>query len=259
MYAGQTLFAQLIALVPWTTFATAGWGGVAAVPRERVAELRGAPTAATAFAHLTCRGSLRDIGTCVPAQAANTLVTWAFVSEVRALTVGSEANGERGTRQHPQLASARGTRLYQARKLCAGERTSGMGLENTVYALDSTAHRSLLVGVRHGHISDRRTRTVEPCIPCSSLRGRILRALAVARTASCTTCTGRHAQGTRGWCHLRHGSSVYRLGCLQRGRRLFRDPRQDQSQCPIEFIRRPPICTGGCDCRPNHRTGRHPQ
>ena len=68
MYAGQTLFAQLMDFVPWTTFARL-------VGRHcgdhRVRTLSCAEQyRAMAFAQLTYRESLRDIETCLSAQAA---------------------------------------------------------------------------------------------------------------------------------------------------------------------------------------------
>ena len=68
MYAGQTLFAQLMEFVPWTTFARL-------VERycgdHRVRTLTCAEQyRAMAFAQLSYRESLRDIETCLSAQTA---------------------------------------------------------------------------------------------------------------------------------------------------------------------------------------------
>ena len=63
MYAGQTLFAQLMEFVPWTTFArlVERYGG-----DHRVRTLACAGQyRAMAFAQLTYRESLRDIETCL--------------------------------------------------------------------------------------------------------------------------------------------------------------------------------------------------
>lgn len=84
MYAGQTLFAQLMDFVPWTTFARL-------VGRHcgdhRVRTLTCAEQyRAMAFAQLTYRESLRDIETCLSAQAAK-LYHMGFREPVRRSTL----------------------------------------------------------------------------------------------------------------------------------------------------------------------------
>jgi hypothetical protein len=68
MYTGQTLFAQLMEFVPWTTFTrlVERYGGDHRVRTLSCAE----QYRAMAFAQLTYRESLRDIETCLSAQTA---------------------------------------------------------------------------------------------------------------------------------------------------------------------------------------------
>ena len=130
MYAGQTLFAQLMEFVPWTTFARL-------VERycgdHRVRTLTCAEQyRAMAFAQLTYRESLRDIETCLSAQTAK-LYHMGFREPVRRSTL-ADANETRDWRIYAALAQ---TLIVQARKLYAGE-DLGLDLKNTVYVLDST-------------------------------------------------------------------------------------------------------------------------
>ena len=130
MYAGQTLFAQLMEFVPWTTFARL-------VERycgdHRVRTLTcGEQYRAMAFAQLTYRESLRDIETCLSAQTAK-LYHMGFREPVRRSTL-ADANETRDWRIYAALAQ---TLIVQARKLYAGE-DLGLDLKNTVYVLDST-------------------------------------------------------------------------------------------------------------------------
>ena len=130
MYAGQTLFAQLMEFVPWTTFARL-------VERycgdHRVRTLTCAEQyRAMAFVQLTYRESLRDIETCLSAQTAK-LYHMGFREPVRRSTL-ADANETRDWRIYAALAQ---TLIVQARKLYAGE-DLGLDLKDTVYALDST-------------------------------------------------------------------------------------------------------------------------
>ena len=130
MYAGQTLFAQLMEFVPWTTFARL-------VERycgdHRVRTLTCAEQyRAMAFAQLTYRESLRDIETCLSAQTAK-LYHMGFREPVRRSTL-ADANETRDWRIYAALAQ---TLIVQARKLYAGE-DLGLDRKNTVYVLDST-------------------------------------------------------------------------------------------------------------------------
>ena len=130
MYAGQTLFAQLMEFVPWTTFArlVERYGGDHRVRTLTCAE----QYRAMAFAQLTYRESLRDIEACLSAQAAK-LYHMGFREPVRRSTL-ADANETRDWRIYAALAQ---TLIVQARKLYAGE-DLGLDLKNTVYALDST-------------------------------------------------------------------------------------------------------------------------
>jgi hypothetical protein len=130
MYVGQTLFAQLMEFVPWTTFArlVERYGGDHRVRTLTCAE----QYRAMAFAQLTYRESLRDIETCLSAQTAK-LYHMGFREPVRRSTL-ADANETRDWRIYAALAQ---TLIARARKLYAGE-DLGLDLKNTVYALDST-------------------------------------------------------------------------------------------------------------------------
>src|SRR4030088_662023 len=130
MYTGKTLFAQLMDFLPWTTFAriVERYGGDRYVKSLRCAE----HFRVMAFAQLTYRESLRDIETCLSAQAAK-LYHMGFREPVRRSTL-ADANETRDWRIYAALAQ---TLIAQARKLYAGE-DLGLHLKNTVYALDST-------------------------------------------------------------------------------------------------------------------------
>jgi len=130
MYTGQTLFAQLMEFVPWTTFTrlVERYAGDHRVRTLTCAE----QYRAMAFAQLTYRESLRDIETCLSGQAAK-LYHMGFREPVRRSTL-ADANETRDWRIYAALAQ---TLIVRARKLYAGE-DLGLDLKNTVYALDST-------------------------------------------------------------------------------------------------------------------------
>ena len=130
MNTGKTLFAQLMDFIPWSTFTRL-------VDRYdgdlRVRTLTcGEQYRAMAFAQLTYRESLRDIETCLSAQAGK-LYAMGFREPVRRSTL-ADANETRDWRIHAELAQRL---IAQARKLYADE-DLGLDLKNTVYALDST-------------------------------------------------------------------------------------------------------------------------
>jgi hypothetical protein len=130
MYAGKTLFAQLMDFLPWKTFSriVARYDG-----DSRVRTLScGEQYRAMAFAQLTYRESLRDIETCLSVQASK-LYHMGFTEPVRRSTL-ADANEARDWRVHAELAQRL---IAQARKLYAGEEL-GLDLTNSVYALDST-------------------------------------------------------------------------------------------------------------------------
>ena len=130
MNTGKTLFAQLMDFLPWSTFARLvacynGDRGVRALPCTE--QYR-----AMAFAQLTYRESLRDIETCLAAQAPK-LYHMGFREPVRRSTL-ADANEMRDWRIYAGFAQRL---IAQARKLYANE-DLGLELTNTVYALDST-------------------------------------------------------------------------------------------------------------------------
>ena len=130
MYAGKTLFAQMMDFLPWTTFAriVERYGG-----NHRVRTL---PCAehfrVLAFAQLTYRESLRDIEAVLVAQSAK-LYHMGIRSAVKRSTL-ADANERRDWRIFAEFAQRL---IAQARRLYA-EEDLGLELSNTVYALDST-------------------------------------------------------------------------------------------------------------------------
>jgi hypothetical protein len=130
MHTGQTLFAQLMDLLPWTTFAriVERYGGDRYVKSLRCAE----HFRVMAFAQLTYRESLRDIEACLSAQTSK-LYHMGFRAPIRRATL-SDANEARDWRMYADFAQVL---IRQARKLYAAE-SLGMELGETVYALDST-------------------------------------------------------------------------------------------------------------------------
>ena len=130
MYAGKTLFAQLMDFVPWSTFArlVARYGGDARVRKLDCTE----QYRVMAFAQLTYRESLRDIEVCLTAQSGK--LYHMGLPEKLARSTLADANETRDWRIYAELAQRL---IAQARKLYAGD-SLGLDLDNTVYALDST-------------------------------------------------------------------------------------------------------------------------
>ncbi len=130
MYAGKTLFAQLMDFLPWTTFTriVARHGGD---HRTRVLSCA-EQFRILAFAQLTYRESLRDIEACLSAQAVK-LYHMGIRSPVSRSTL-ADANERRDWRIYADFAQRL---IAQARSLYAAE-DLGLDLANTVYALDST-------------------------------------------------------------------------------------------------------------------------
>jgi len=130
MNVGKTLFAQLMDFLPWTTFAryVARYGGDKGVRTLNCAE----QFRVMAFAQLTYRESLRDIETCLSAQAAK-LYHMGFREPVRRSTL-ADANESRDWRIWADFAQRL---ITQARALYEAE-DLGLELTNTVNALDST-------------------------------------------------------------------------------------------------------------------------
>jgi hypothetical protein len=130
MYVGQTLCAQLMDYLPWTTFTriVARYGGdhrVRTLPCTEHFRI-------LAFAQLTYRESLRDIEASLSAQTAK-LYHMGIRSPVKRATL-ADANERRDWRIYAALAQRL---IAQARSLYARE-DLGLELSNTVYALDST-------------------------------------------------------------------------------------------------------------------------
>lgn len=130
MYIGKTLFAQIMDFVPWTSFRriVARYGGDVRVRTFNCAE----QFRVMAFAQLTWRESLRDIETCLSAQAAK-LYHMGLRQAVARSTL-ADANESRDWRIWADFAQVL---IRKARRLYATE-ALGVDLSNTVYALDST-------------------------------------------------------------------------------------------------------------------------
>ena len=130
MNIGETLFAQVMDFLPWSTFTriVARYDGDRRVRTLTCAE----QYRAMAFAQLTYRESLRDIETCLSARTAK-LYHMGFHEPVRRSTL-ADANELRDWRIYAELAQRL---IAQARRLYANE-DLGLDLNDTVYALDST-------------------------------------------------------------------------------------------------------------------------
>ncbi len=131
MYVGKTLFAQVMEFMPWTSFAriVQRHGGNSGVRTLSCAE----QFRAMAFAQLTWRESLRDIESCLSANAGK-LYAMGFRSAVKRSTL-ADANESRDWRIWSDLAAVL---IRRARKLYASDSVLGLDLDNTVYALDSS-------------------------------------------------------------------------------------------------------------------------
>jgi len=127
---GKTLFAQIMEFVPWTTFTRIvhRYDGNAGVRTLSCAE----QWRVMAFAQLTWRESLRDIEASLAANASK-LYAMGFRSAVKRSTL-ADANESRDWRIWSDLAAVL---IRRARKLYAGDALD-VGLDNTVYALDSS-------------------------------------------------------------------------------------------------------------------------
>jgi transposase len=130
MYAGKTLFAQLMDFLPWSTFTrlVVRYDGDRAVRTLSCAE----QFRALAFGQLTYRESLRDIEASLSAQSAK-LYHMGFREPVRRSTL-ADANEARDWRIYAEFAQRL---ITQARRLYVGE-SLAVDLTNSVYALDST-------------------------------------------------------------------------------------------------------------------------
>ena len=130
MNTGNTLFAQLMDFLPWSTFDRI----VARYDGNRAARKLSCTVQfqVMAFAQLTYRESLRDIEACLSAHTAK-LYHMGFREPVRRSTL-ADANETRDWRIYAEFAQRL---ITQARRLYAGE-SLGTDLTNSVYALDST-------------------------------------------------------------------------------------------------------------------------
>ena len=130
MNSGKTLFAQLMACMPWTSFGRivdrhGGDFGVRTFPCSE--QFR-----AMAFAQLTWRESLRDVEVCLAANPAK-LYGMGFRQPVHRSTL-ADANEGRDWRIWADVAMLL---IRRARKRYCDD-AFALDLDNTVYALDST-------------------------------------------------------------------------------------------------------------------------
>lgn len=130
MNSGKTLFAQIMAFVPWTSFAriVTRYGGDFRVRSLSCTE----QFRAMAFAQLTYRASLRDIETCLLANQTK-LYGMGFRSPVKRSTL-ADANEGRDWRIWADVAALL---IRRARRLYCDD-SFGVELDNTVYALYAT-------------------------------------------------------------------------------------------------------------------------
>ena len=130
MHIGKTLFAQIMAFVPWTSFTriVEHYGGDSGVRRLSCTE----QFRAMAFAQLTYRESLRDIEACLLANQTK-LYGMGFRTPVKRSTL-ADANEGRDWRIWADLAALL---IKRARGLYCND-SFGIDLDNTVYALDAT-------------------------------------------------------------------------------------------------------------------------
>ena len=130
MYAGKTLFAQVMRFLPWTTFARIvdRYDGDRKVRALHSTE----HYRAMAFAQLTGRESLRDVEACLAARSAK-LYHSGFRAPVRRSTL-ADANERRDWRIYAEFCQRL---IAQARAWYANE-VFAAELNETAYALDST-------------------------------------------------------------------------------------------------------------------------
>ncbi|HUX63746.1 IS4 family transposase [Sulfuricella sp.] len=130
MYDGKTLFAQVMDFLPWKTFHR--------IVSRYQADLRVRTLPCSdqlrimAFAQLTGRESLRDIETCLAANA-HRLYHMGIRSSVARSTL-ADANELRDWRVYAEL----GQRLITEARALYVDESLGVELTNTVYALDSS-------------------------------------------------------------------------------------------------------------------------
>jgi hypothetical protein len=130
MNPGKTLFAQLMACMPWTSFRRIvdRYGGDVRTHTFPC----GDQFRAMAFAQLTWRESLRDVEVCLAANPSR-LYAMGIRQPVRRSTL-ADANERRDWRIWADIAELL---IRRARQLYGGE-DLGLDIDSTVYALDST-------------------------------------------------------------------------------------------------------------------------
>ena len=130
MNSGNTMFAQIMEFVPWTSFTriVARYGGDSGLRRLACTE----QFCAMAFAQLTYRESLRAIEACLLAHPSR-LYGMGFRSPVKRSTL-ADANEGRDWHIWADLAALL---IRRARTLYCND-SFGVDLDNTVYALDAT-------------------------------------------------------------------------------------------------------------------------
>lgn len=226
MNIGKTLFAQLMDFLPWSTFTriVTRYGGDQRVRTLSCAE----HYRAMAFAQLTYRESLRDIETCLSAQASK-LYAMGFRDPVRRSTL-ADANEGRDWRIYAELAQRL---IAQARKLYLGE-DLGFDLANTVYALDSTTIDLCLAVFPWAHF-----RTAKAAVKMHTLldlRGNIP---SFVHISDGKLHDVPRSAAPRGWRHLCHGSRLRRFRPASRfasGRRVLRHARQIEYGFPPRLL-----------------------
>jgi hypothetical protein len=130
MYAGRTLFSQVMDFISWTSFdrIVAKYRGDVGVRTLRCTE----HFRVMAFAQITYRESLRDIEACLGSQPSK--LCGMGLREPIAKSTLADANERRNWRIWSDLAAVL---IKRARKLYLQD-DIGLDLANTVYALDST-------------------------------------------------------------------------------------------------------------------------
>ena len=130
MNPGKTLFAQLMACMPWTSFRRIvdRYGGDVRTHTFPC----GDQFRAMAFAQLTWRESLRDVEVCLAANPSR-LYAMGIQQPVKRSTL-ADANERRDWRIWADIAELL---IHRARKLYGSE-DLGLDIDSTIYALDST-------------------------------------------------------------------------------------------------------------------------
>ena len=247
MYVGQTLFAQLMDCLPWTTFARIvtrydGDYRVRTLPCTEHFRI-------LAFAQLTYRESLRDIEVCLAAQAAK-LYHMGLRTPVKRATL-AEANERRDWRIYADFAQRL---ITQARTLYKTE-DLGLDLSNTVYAPRRHDHRPVSHAVSLGLVSPHQSGGQTAYLVGSSWGHSQLYPYFRRETARCS-CP--RSTASRAWSHLRHGPWVPGLRTTvhaSSGRGLLCHPSQVKYRFPPHLFGPQRSRPGDC-VRSDHRVVR---